>query len=48
MLAESDDESHRWLDAAPLVVALACERALAAKKKRQQQRDPIRQNVKAK
>jgi hypothetical protein len=47
-LAEAENNSHRWLDVAPLVVALACERALAAKRKRREQRDPVRPNVKAK
>lgn len=31
------DASYSWLDAAPLVVALACERAVAARKKRRDQ-----------
>ncbi len=45
--AATESESSRWLDAAPLLVALACERAVAAKKKRLQ-RDPIHQPIKAK
>lgn len=32
----------RWLAAAPLAVAIACERALAARKSRREQRDPAR------
>jgi len=45
--AAADDESNHWLDATPILMALACERVVAAKKKRQQ-RDPVRQSVKAK
>ncbi len=43
----AEHTAHHWLDAAPLVVALACERALAAKKKRNE-RESSRRSLKAK
>ena len=44
--AEAVDQSNRWLDATPILLVLACERVVAAKKKRQQ-RDPVRQSARA-
>jgi hypothetical protein len=41
----ADEESSRGLDATPILLVLACERVVAAKKKRQQ-RDPNRQPAK--
>jgi hypothetical protein len=44
--AMAADQSNRWLDATPILLVLACERVVAAKKKRQQ-RDPVRQSARA-
>ncbi len=45
--ADETSPSHLWLDAAPVVLALACERALAIKMKRRE-RDSCRRSIKAK
>lgn len=50
--ADEDSPSNLWLDATPLVVALACERALAARKKRREREaaagQPAKSPLKAK
>jgi hypothetical protein len=46
--AAAHDDSNCWLDAVPLVTILACERVVAAKSRRQQQRHPNGRPAKAK